>query len=39
MSKPKKEKKIEDTRKFVEMVANKNGWKLTRDTEFLDSTV
>ena len=39
MSKTKKEKNIEDTRKFVEMVANKNKWKLTPDTEFLDSII
>ena len=39
MYKPKKEKNIEDTRKFVEMVADKNGWKLTRDAEFLDSII
>ncbi|QEE15304.1 ferredoxin-thioredoxin reductase catalytic domain-containing protein [Promethearchaeum syntrophicum] len=39
MSKTKKEKNIEDTRKFVEMVAKKNAWKLTRDVEFLDSII
>ena len=39
MSKPKKEKKIEETRKFVEMVAKKNGWKLNPDTEFIDSLI
>ncbi len=39
MSKPKKEKNIEDTRKFVEMVAKKNGWKLNPDAEFVDSLI
>ena len=39
MSKPKKEKNIEETRKFVEMVANKNDWKLTPDAEFLNSII
>jgi len=39
MSKPKKKKKIEDTKKFMEMVAKKNGWKLNPDTEFIDSLI
>ena len=31
----KKEKTVEQTLKFVEMVAKKQGWKLNRDDEFL----
>ncbi len=35
MSTPKKIRTKEDVRKFTEMVAKKQGWKLNRDTEFL----
>lgn len=36
MSKVEKKKTKEQTRKFMEMVAKKNGWYLNRDEEFLD---
>ena len=39
MSKPKKEKNIEDTRKFIEMVAKKHDWKLNPDSEFVNSLI
>ncbi len=34
-----KKKSKEDTRKFVEMAANHNGWKLNRDKEFLEMLI
>lgn len=35
----KKEKTLEQSRKFVEMVAKKQGWKLNRDDIFLEMLV
>ncbi|MHA1675310.1 MAG: ferredoxin-thioredoxin reductase catalytic domain-containing protein [Promethearchaeota archaeon] len=36
MSKPEKTKTKEQTKKFIEMIAKHNNWKLNRDEELLD---
>ncbi|MFP4373073.1 MAG: ferredoxin-thioredoxin reductase catalytic domain-containing protein [Spirochaetaceae bacterium] len=36
---PAKEKTLDDTRRFASMVAEKNGWKLNPDTDFLEDLV
>jgi ferredoxin-thioredoxin reductase catalytic subunit len=35
----KKQKNIEDTKKFVSLVANKQGWKLNSDDEFIGDII
>ena len=35
----KKQKKFEDTKKFVSLVAGKQGWKLNSDEEFLNDII
>ena len=35
----KKQKNIEDTKKFVSLVANKQGWKLNSDKEFISDII
>lgn len=35
----KKQKKFEDTKKFVSLVANKQGWKLNSDEAFLNDII
>lgn len=37
MPKPKKPKTKAQTQKFMEMVADHHGWKLNRDSDFLDT--
>lgn len=36
---PKSPKNMEDTKKFISMVANKQGWKLNPDESFIDLLV